>query len=382
MKHSFLANADYRNFIHARDKALDEIYLKYQRVSNAITKWLIDESTKEILSQYIQGRLTYRTMENKDLHNKLINIFHRAARDYYISNQKCIRRCYILAHIGEAEAIGRARIKKTKYKIEPQKFDDKEYFRVRKMLNKLLRKLYNYIENGLFNAKNFDEFAEYVSDAFPKAKQVKRPKRKLKKFTESKNDFEDDEEELTADEISSMMYPKKLSDEFDMTTGIISDDEWRGVVDDYMKSEVDPLASIYGRSTKDVYDIQDIESKEYDEVYGWELEQSMSHEYVKSVREGGIDAANENGYTDLMWVAVVDAKTCDDCCDGSGCSDRDGLTSTEIEKKYGDPIMPPAHANCRCSFAPYDPSLEKYRKDIEDELDLPTYGDFEKWLNS
>ena len=94
-----------------------------------------------------------------------------------------------------------------------------------------------------------------------------------------------------------------------------------------------------------------------------------------------MDAAQENGITDFVWIAVVDDKT--DLC----CLWRDGLLTSEIQAKLsehadddagcdlgGDGLVPPLHFNCRCSIAPATDAVPK-KPDVD-------YQSFDQWLET
>jgi hypothetical protein len=127
------------------------------------------------------------------------------------------------------------------------------------------------------------------------------------------------------------------------------------------------------RAPEFVYDVKQ-DSGEYEEWYGWEIEQEITNDFVTSVREGQETAAKENGVTDFVWIALLDSVT-DDCCRW-----RHAKTSQEIidelKDKHADDeckaVVPPAHFNCRCDLAPM--------VDMPDEPP-PDFGEFDKWLD-
>jgi hypothetical protein len=121
------------------------------------------------------------------------------------------------------------------------------------------------------------------------------------------------------------------------------------------------------------------ELPEGDKIYGWELEQQLTHDFVKSVRDGQIDAANVNGINEFIWIAIIDQRTCELCCEW-----RSGLTTSEIEKtladnpelkEHCDVVVPPAHFNCRCGIAPVAIDLETT------DIQTTDAKEFDDWLN-
>lgn len=105
-------------------------------------------------------------------------------------------------------------------------------------------------------------------------------------------------------------------------------------------------------------------------VYPWELENEMTEDFVKQVRDGEHEAAKENGITDFVWVAVVDDRTDDDCLI------RDGLLTSEIDETITDGLgsSPPIHFNCRCRLVPATDDIPEVPESNEVE--------FNDWLNS
>lgn len=156
---------------------------------------------------------------------------------------------------------------------------------------------------------------------------------------------------------------------------------WSKIVDDYTEQYLPQ-----DRSPASVFDItdpytdkpvEDIPSE--DAIYGWEIERDVTHDFVQEVRDGQIDAAKENGIDEFVWIAIIDEKTCDNCC-----AWRNGLLTSEIEQRltdepdladYCDATVPPAHFNCRCSLAPAS-------KDLELVDETQNIKDFDEWLNS
>ena len=159
----------------------------------------------------------------------------------------------------------------------------------------------------------------------------------------------------------------------------LDSETWDGIVNDY--------AADYGQVNRSPEGITDAVNPFNDEpitdslqtryYYEWEIERDATHDFVKLVRDGQVDAAKENGITDFIWIAILDDRTCEKCCEW-----RNGLSSSMIEKRLKedaeledacDAIVPPAHFNCRCTVAPMTDDLEVY--DISQ-----TEKEFDQWL--
>lgn len=157
---------------------------------------------------------------------------------------------------------------------------------------------------------------------------------------------------------------------------------WDQIIKDYQDDYI-PIS----RSPTKAFNIKDpvSDAVPYDDipkddrVYGWEVEKEVSHDFVKQVRSGQIEAANNVGIDDFVWIAILDDKTCEYCCEW-----RNGKTSKEIEKilsknkelaDYCDAIVPPAHPNCRCTPAPVA------TEDLETVDTSKVDKEFDEWLN-
>lgn len=127
------------------------------------------------------------------------------------------------------------------------------------------------------------------------------------------------------------------------------DQEWNDMVDLYKESE------LWSGRSSDETQTGFGETEEGEPRYKFQFEQEATEDFVSSVRAGEIQAANDQGIDEFIWTAVLDAKTCEECC-----AKRDGLLTSEIEKKLNTTwkndlckaIVPPAHINCRCQPLP------------------------------
>jgi SPP1 gp7 family putative phage head morphogenesis protein len=299
---------------------------------------------------------------SKGIEAELSRTLHMAALQITEQIKRLRRGSYLLTYSSEAEAIGQATGKSTKYTLGKDRIqmvqarpsfsggsiDD----RVQMVMNRLLRKVMNVIELSAINEDEIDVMAERLERALPKVKAVPTEQRNLslgKKLQEADRDRGPD-----------------------MSFGLIDDETWEEWVDDY-KAEYVPS----WRGPENAYDVRTPSGADTrTEIYAWEMEQEITQDFVYQVRQGQIEAAKENGIQDYVWIAIVDNRT-DDCCLW-----RDGLTTKEIEKilkteRSDDDcqaIVPPAHFNCRCVLAPM----------VEEMPERPESNikDFEDWLNS
>jgi hypothetical protein len=148
--------------------------------------------------------------------------------------------------------------------------------------------------------------------------------------------------------------------------------------DFYDQSEWDQILDLY-HDTLDPgrFNPDDMEEEGVDR-YRFEFEQEATEEFVAQVRDGEIAAANDQGIDDFVWTAVLDKKTCEECC-----AKRDGLLTSEIEAKLNDDwkdddcqaVTPPGHPFCRCQVLPVASNLVPSKEQI-------SYSGIDEWLNS
>lgn len=272
---------------------------------------------------------------------------------------KMRRQAYILARVGEAEAIARAkgsahydvgRAALQSISAKDSVYGGAIHEQVAVAIDTLRRKILNRIQSAKLRGLTRDEFLVDVVKCFPKAQQLPERPKVLRKVKEA---------------------DRRSPSAPDMAQGVVDDREWTEIVDEYLSEYQpryrDPLTKLGG---------QRIDLPEGDQVYAWEIERLTNEELVWAVRTGQDEAAKENGITDMVWIAVVDDKT-DECCLW-----RNGLTTTEIEQSLStdrkddecQAVTPPGHPNCRCSMAPVLDS-------IADKLPDNT-KEFDEWLNS
>lgn len=316
----------YKKFVDDRDRALEQLFTNYRLKFNDIVQNAFGEITFAFSKGFVPDD----------------SVLKRAALDCQRVLEEMRRSVFILAGASEAEILGRVFQKKTKFSAHD--FDHTTDVaaggslaqRVFYNLRKIVRKLQNFKDKADLEKRSLSQ--EEIVSAFPKKKKI--PNLILKKVRVIKESESED-------------YP------IEMSNLQISDSEWDQVVEDY----------------KSAYKID----SRGPEVYGWEVEQDLTHEFVQATRSGQTSAAEQNDIKDFVWIAVIDNKTCD--CTGC-CLPRDGLTTSEIARllktKWKSATIlvtvPPAHLRCRCTLAPVTDNLPPVPSSL--------IGDFNDWLES
>lgn len=359
----------YRSFVGQRDKALEVILNRYLGSTSAIVSAL-----KSQCFDLVDGLAASHKLTPLSIHVEMPRIKKRIEWLCYMSAQATCHQAlglrsstYILAHVGEAEAIARALGKPQQVKAthrdlltakhRPSPTGGPLDARLTLYFSKLADEVSTALRYSMLLEESASDAKERVRLAFPKLKIIRKPKRELKPvpMREAVKSLVDT---VAGDEISDE------EGSGDLISGFVDNDSWDQMVADY---KGDNLPGSRGPN-----DMIDVDGQER---YEWEVEQELTQDFVEQVRLGQNEAANANGIEDFMWIAIVDDAT-DDCC-----LKRDGLTSTEIENKLSGEwkndeckaTVPPAHFKCRCVPAPVS-------TDLPDESP-PDYGDIDQWLN-
>lgn len=367
-------SSTYRSFVNQRNKALEEILQKRLIQVDAI----LDE-LEQVVIDIASGYLA--VISNRDIKQfemRIDPVFELASVRAVDIMRKLRRSAYALAYAGENEAIARATAKKTDGTLTKAKVDQiveqplvnggTMDDRMRLYFGRLKRRIIDAMQYSLSTGEDVTNAVRRLRDAFPPKRVLRRPRRNLKpvKAKEADGDTMDDRGMLfqfgSEEQRDSVSYSKAWVDP----------EVWDSILGEYTAEYV-PTGRGPGDKVK--YPYTAAGKTKWKSAYQWEVEKDITHDFVNQVRAGQKDAANENGYTDFVWIAIVDNKT-DKCC-----LKRDGLTTKEIEKQVkrwtkeercNDAIVPPAHFNCRCDLAPVTDDLpEKPIKDL---------GDFETWL--
>ena len=333
----------YVKFNKSRNIALEKLLHVHL---TAIDK-IIGKTKSKIMAQIEQGNIAqvFRVYGTGLIQSEL----HLAAFQITEIVKRLRAETYLLAHTSEAEAIGRAlgKVMKSNPKVKAHKdkptYDGGDLLkRMNLSFNRLGRKIQDALQ--LSYLLNQDP-KERVERAFPPTRDVSSTpalhKRKMKEAARGPQDYPtEDENDLGFDDSEDTM----------MSTGVADQSMWDDIVTDYTSDQLP--SDIFARGPQDktlFYDVDELGQYGVTERYTWEVEQEITEDFVRSVRSGEQDAANENGITDFMWIAVEDGKT-DECC-----SERDGKSSSQIEDDLSngklnaddsDAIVAPAHFNC------------------------------------
>lgn len=353
MPATLLKSSRYTKFVSDRDAALERIHQNAQIDLSRILFEVLEQVDRlasslamkagsAILTQQISGHFEQGT---RDIFTQAFPLFIRR-----ITNLR--RNVFVLVYSSELEAIGRATQRKKDFSrgefkkklqaaLSQPTIEGPLDKRIWHDLMTLRRRIIHAFELGVTQELKPHEIVQKVKNSFPKIQVYKRPPKALTKVRESEQDPDDEESK----------------DWFDF--GFIDDADWDMMVDAY--KDTDLPASRFDNQAK--WDPESGLMK-----YNWELEQEATEDFVRACRAGQVDAASDLGVKDFVWVAILDDKTCEDCC-----LPRNGKTTSEIEQMDDDcgVIVPPAHFNCRCQIAPVAST---------DEVQGPDWSSFNNWL--
>jgi hypothetical protein len=369
--HSYANSPAYKKWVLARDKALEQLHLNAQLRQT-------DEMRRGLTDVLLAAKAHYHDLKNLHqahsvdrLEQIIKDLLRRTGDQLFLIHKMMKIRSYILAKSSETEIIAQLNPRKRiENKIDFSELLNKHaeesfaggsmYHRIQMYMDRLARKIVNQAQSSALNAPDEAAFLFDVLQSFPQRKVYKRPPRILK---------------------PKLMTEADKTPKVDIAIDILSENEWRDMVDDYLEEYIPKW-----RAPEYVIDIPvtdpTIQATTGEEVwYTWEFERDMTQEFVQAVRDGQIQSANDAGITDFVWIAILDSVT-DSCCRW-----RDGLLISEIESQLSqhededdecrlenDGLVPPIHFNCRCTIAPVT-------ENIPDKPD-DSSKDFESWLNS
>lgn len=355
----------YKRFITQRDQALEKILRNTQLKITDILNEAFSQIIYFVKAKYPELEQSHGFVKNKvkNIELNIEKIFEKPIYDIISLYIQLRKKTYMLSYAGEVEAIRQAIDISTNHKLKRQDLPEYSQEEIKALINKLnlyfykiARSIQNEIHTSLVLGDNTERTIGKIYMRLPKKKAY--PSKKVLKKVVAKEAGKD----------------KK---NFEFQSLFFDQGTWEQVLKDYEDDYI-PI----NRSPELVFDIKNpwndnlvretIPSK--DAFYGWEVERDITHEFVKSVREGQIKAANDNGINEFLWIAILDDKTCENCCGEFGCADFDGHTSKEIEEMTkGEYSTAPAHFYCRCTMAPVTKDFVAY--DISQ-----TEKDFEEWL--
>lgn len=363
-KTALTASPAFESFIRERDHALERILFKYQIAIAKIVS-VLKVRTEEIvahISTKQHGKEFAKV--NRDSFQKRLEPWFQMGVHQAVGLMKQMRASvYVLSYAGQAEAIGRALDKNTRANLSRSDVDQEKgregvrggnpHARIELSFHRLLRDVLDAFQLSQVLESPQDETIARILRAFPPAKKIsKRPK--MAKVREA--DY-------------------KLGEDVTMSSGVIDPETWKQMLEDYADEYLP-----FGRAPEDkIFYAMDYASdmeKDYIDGYQWEAEQELMNDFVQSVRNGEVEAAQDNGIDDFEWIAIIDRAT-DECC-----SSRDGLSSSEIQAKLDDgedmgdcdSVVPPGHMGCRCRTAPMTTEMVQTEKS---STDLAT---FDSWL--
>lgn len=344
----------YRGFINDRDLALERIH-QHAQVDLSRLLYSALESVSGFAS-HLAGKASKPGAWHVVQHH-----FERGTGEIFgdcfknlIMRIKSLRRAtFVLTYASEREAIGRA----TKFRrpVTPAEYRlrREEALNAPTLEGPLDMRMWHcclLLRGRIVQAFNLaviqglkpEEIMAKVRAAYPKPVVYARPPKALTKLKEAAG--------------------RAIGDTEALTTDFIDDADWDMMVDAYKGTELPPNR----------FDDNQPSASPTDRMvrYEWEGEQEATEDFVKQVRDGQVSAAKDLGIQEFVWVAVLDDKTCDDCC-----APRAGLTTTEIEALGDacDATVPPAHFNCRCQVAPVAST---------DEVAGPDWQGFNDWLET
>lgn len=335
----------YASFIQARDRALETILYNSQRRLTGVMRKTLHDMLKDLIV-LLHGNPA-RSMIETTVRTRLREAVNPMVDEYH----KAMQRAWILSAVGEAEAIARIKGEGNYHVTVPKRAN------ILPVIEHYIAKLSNKVIDITFHSNGILKEDQKITlkkimRALPKVRHWKSGKGLLPKQREAKSTRPED-----------------------VAVGFVDDNAWEDMVQDYLNANIPDT-----RGPEDILDKRTLPD-EYkvpadEQVYGWEVEQQLTEDFVKTVRQAQQAGADTNGVDDFVWLAVLDNKT-DDCCEW-----RDGLLTSEIEKALdGDhsddeceAIVPPAHFNCRCRIAP---AVSDAFEDVKSNA-----GEFEKWLKS
>jgi SPP1 gp7 family putative phage head morphogenesis protein len=351
MPKTLLKSSRYSKFVAERNRALEQIHVNAQTDLSRITYAMLSQVENLTSAAALKAKTAYMTHQvSVQFENGLRDIMTQMFPIFVRRMFRLRRSAFILAYAGEQEAIGRATQRRgdvARSNFAARLKDEASTPTLLGALDKriwlalmnLRRDVVKAFELGMTQELKPDEIVQKVKDVFPKTNDYKRAPAALTKTREA-----------------DYGGPKKKKDWFDF--GFIDDADWDMAVNAYLDTEIPESRFDYGLAEGET------------RRYNWELEQEATEDFVRSVRSGQVAGAEDLGVKEFVWIAVIDSKTCDECC-----LPRSGKTTSEIEKLDDDcdATVPPAHFNCRCDIGPVASA---------DEVSGPDWSDFKEWLES
>ncbi len=367
IKHRWNDNSRYRTWVKQRDRAAEDLHTRAQLEMADILRDTFGHVLMIAKAQF-EGLKSGNHMAIEWFEHSLKAKFDYTANELYVVMVKLRARSYTLIRASESEIIAQLspgkKVSASVSRADLHQLMHKDSLaggqmmaRIKLYCDRLRRKITSAAQAYAMTAKDPTDFATDVLAALPRSRRVNVPRRILKPKLMESDDFSVGDDPNQAD----------------ISVDNVDDEAWNDMLDTY-KSDYVP-------KTRAPEYVVDIPTTDGDTWYAWEMERDLTNEFVSAVRDGQIDAANEAGITDFVWIAVIDDKV-DECC-----AWRDGLLISEIEDQLedhadddhacdieGDGLNPPLHFNCRCTLAPATDNIPEKPDDGA--------KDFDDWLNS
>lgn len=358
----------YKSFVKDRNKEIERIALHTQTDISRLLFEVLDRLTGFVSHMALEGRVSIHNLDylTKQVDAYLWQQFNHLLPLLVARMKRMRRSTFVLTYFSELEAIARA-TKRTAalsvhdFKTALHRQTHQETIlgteldtRIWQVLGQLRGTLLDAWRGALVREETPKDVVDALKRSYPQVNVFKLPPRALKPMREAAiSDHKEDKD--------------KDKKEFEFYQGLTNDEDWELAVDAYRDTELPE-----SRFDNHAYFDSDAGHFRYD----WELEQDINDEFVKQVRDGQIQAANDLGIQEMVWVAILDNKTCDECC-----LPRNGKTTSEIEDMLAsgelgdecDAVAPPAHPFCRCDIAPVAST---------DEVEGPDWKSFNDWLDS
>lgn len=365
----------YVAYMASRDRALEKFLQKYLNHLGGVITTLKSKSKDAAVLLTASNMSHYDAKKQREAFQKRVDIwFTMAALETTQLMTRLRRTTYALSFAGHSEAMQRAGVFNTRWKLSRQDVvhasskdapsGGKLEARIQLSYSRLLGKVCDAFQHSVVmlsgdpqnrDADRADMLAR-IDRAFPRQRSDTKPQPMVR----------------MREAAGPLIGKPGLNDGVGLSTGAIDPDEWDQILEDYFTEQFPPDSpnrTVYSR-------VFYSEEPEDPGRYEWEIEAEASNDFVQSVRDGENDAAKAQGIDDFQWLAIVDSKT-DDCCLW-----RDGLATEEIiaqlEDEHSDDdcqaVTCPAHPFCRCRMVPMTVDMPEPEKS-----ELPN---FEDWLEA
>lgn len=362
-----LESKQYRNFISDRDKALEKIHQNAQLDVSRFVHEALTKIEKEVLHLAHRGHQTALNVQSLSYQLEMVTlqILTQLVSKLSFRFKSLRRSTYSLSYLAQLEAIGRAirthkkvahlSAKKIQTVVNSTTIQDQDLtLKIWLDVMKLRERFMTAFRLALIQELPSKEVLAKVKKTFPKIRIFKKAPRQLSPIKDSPK------------KVKEANY--LIGDKKNFSFKAIDQDQWESTLDDYKDTQLP-----HSRFDSDAIEMGAEEDNQIQ--YTWELEQTLTQDFVDRVRQGDIEGAQALGIEEFIWVAVIDDRT--DTC----CLERNGLTTSEIAGKVEeedfdsdcDALYPPAHFNCRCQLSPVASA---------DEVEGPNWASFKDWLES